>query len=127
MKIKTTIIAIFAAIIIGIGAGTLVLLNTEEAEAPAEPTNETSAVQEAPQETITFTAEAGKSVLDQLTGRAVVETKESDSGVYVDSINGKSGGDDGKYWTLYVNGEIAKVGSAEYITQGGETIEWRFE
>lgn len=76
---------------------------------------------------VTFTAQAGKSVLAQLQDRAKVVTKKSSYGAYVASINGKASGNDGKYWTFYVNGKVASKNAAEYITNGGEKIQWKFE
>lgn len=77
---------------------------------------------------VTFTAVADKTVLEQLQVEAdTVETKDSDYGPYVDSINGVVGGTGGKYWTFYVDGQMANIGAAEYKTKGGEKIEWKFE
>lgn len=55
-----------------------------------------------------------------------VVTKTSDFGEYVDSVNNLQGGTDGKYWSFYVNGELASIGADSYIATGEETIEWKF-
>lgn len=78
-------------------------------------------------ETISYAGEKGKTALAQLQAAAKVETKASEYGAYVDSINGIKGGQDGKYWTFYVNGKMANIGASEYIAKGGEKIEWKFE
>lgn len=77
---------------------------------------------------ITFNANPGTKVLDQL--RAIndsVVTVESEMGVYVDSINGLAGGTDGKYWSYYVDSQMATVGADQFVPEGGEVIEWKFQ
>ena len=77
---------------------------------------------------VTFTGQKDKTVLEQLQAEAdSVDIKESSYGPYVDSINGVVGGTDGKYWTFYVDGQMANIGAAEYKTKGGEKVEWKFE
>lgn len=131
MKTKRTIVTIFGAVVLAIAATSFVLVNLNNAPPVAiEQTPEPSVLateQQAPADTVRFTAEANRTVLDQLAAHAAIETKDSTYGVYVDTINGKQGGTDGKYWTFYVDGQMAQVGAAEYVTQGGEVIEWRFE
>lgn len=132
-KTKTIIITAFAAVAVAIGVTTVVLVN-QPAGAPADNQQNTS-TQQTQAETqaenneylVSFTAEADKSVLDQLKTHAEVVTKDSSFGVYVDSINGVVGGTDGKYWAYYVDGEMAQVGASEYVTKGGEVVEWKFE
>ncbi len=79
------------------------------------------------QNTIYYLGEDGKSALTILKERETVETKSSSLGEYVDSINGIKGGTDGKYWILYVNGEMSQIGADQYQTQITDIIEWRFE
>jgi hypothetical protein len=76
---------------------------------------------------VSFTAEAGKTVLEQLQAQADVVVQQSEYGPFVESINGVKSGDDNKYWVYYVDGEAATVGAGEYTTEGGETVEWKFE
>lgn len=46
----------------------------------------------------------------------------------VTTINKREAKDQAKeYWAFYVNGEMATVGAAEYITKEGDRIEWRIE
>ncbi|MBU0613081.1 DUF4430 domain-containing protein [Patescibacteria group bacterium] len=56
-----------------------------------------------------------------------LKTQESSLGVYVDSIAGKAGGDNKKYWMYYVNEESATVGVADYVIEDGDSIEFKFE
>jgi len=56
-----------------------------------------------------------------------IQTKKSDFGEYVDSINDIAGGTDGKYWLFYINGQMASVGADAYVTKDGDVIQWRFE
>lgn len=76
---------------------------------------------------VEFKAVKNRTVLDQLKDKAKVVTKDSQYGQYVDSVNGMQGGTNNKYWTFYVNGQMANIGAGEYRTKGGETITWKFE
>jgi hypothetical protein len=129
MKTKTIFIAVAGAVLLGIGITSVALVNLDDSPAPQVQQQEQQQPAEEQQsaELISFTAEPDKNVLEQLTAHAVVETKDSQYGAYVDSINGKKGGDDGKYWVFYVDGQMAQVGAEAYTTKGGELIEWKFE
>ncbi len=125
-KTNTLIISVFVAVVATVGITTAVLVNqpqpnqqTTNQEAPAENNNSNYLV--------SFVADPGKSVLDQLKEKAMVETKDSSLGPYVDSINGVVSGTDGKYWTYYVDGQMAQIGAGEFKTEGGEFVEWKFE
>lgn len=51
-----------------------------------------------------------------------------DLGFFVESINGispESG--ENRYWTLYINGAVAKVGVSSYIVQNNDILEWKLE
>jgi len=87
---------------------------------------ETAVVQSNP-EYISYTAVSGKTSLDQLKeSTADVQTKTTEYGEYVDTIGTLVGGTDGKYWTFYIDGEMASVGAGSYTQKGGEKIEWKF-
>ena len=77
--------------------------------------------------TVSFTAEAGRTVLEQTHEHAEVETEDAGMGEYVIAMDGMTGGDDNRFWTYYIDGEPAAVGAGDYVTEGGETVEWRFE
>jgi hypothetical protein len=76
---------------------------------------------------VTYKGQNGKTALELLKLNADVVTKDSAYGPYVDSINGKAGGIEGKYWAFYVNGQMAQVGANDYATKDGDKIEWKFE
>lgn len=77
---------------------------------------------------ISYLAQPGITSLAQLKDNAKdVITTESEYGELVDSIEGHKGGTDGKYWSFYVNGEMAQVGADAYIQQEGDLIEWKFQ
>jgi hypothetical protein len=126
MKIKTTIIAVFSAVVLAIGV-TAVVLTNQPTQSNETAVADAQKVEAAQSERLEFTAEADKTVLEQTEAKARVVTKGSDYGPYVDSINDIQGGTDNKYWSFYVNGQLAPIGAAEYVTEGGETIEWKFE
>ena len=114
-----------SAVLLALGVTTLVLINQPDTRRKNAVPN--SAVEAAASEVISFVAENGKTVLAQLREKATVESKDSQFGPYVDTINGIKGGTDDKYWVYYVNGERMSPSPADYTTQGGEPIEWRFE
>lgn len=130
MKTKTTILAILGVLILGVGVTSVALIALDGPKTPApQPQEQTTQPTENQNQenTVRFTAEPDKNVLEQLASHAAIETKDSQYGVYVDTINGKKGGEGGKYWTFYVDGEMSQVGAAAYVTKGGEIIEWKFE
>ncbi len=125
-KAQTIISAVVVAALVIAAVGTTFITvnrpNTQSTTAPAQ-TN----TSQQNNKTVRFTAEKGKTVLDQLKSRAQVEVKDTQYGPFVESINGVKGGSDGKYWSYYVNDTLAQKGAGEYITEGGENIEWKFE
>lgn len=91
-------------------------------------TKSASTVQQQQAETISYTGEKGKTALAQLKSVAKnVATKSSTYGEYVDAIGTLQGGQDGKYWTFYIDGTMATVGADAYIAKGGEAFVWKFE
>jgi len=45
----------------------------------------------------------------------------------VDTIGDKTGGQDGKYWSYYLNEEYGMVGADKQVVNSGDIIEWKFE
>ena len=77
---------------------------------------------------VSYTGEKDKTALVQLkTVASGVVTKSSSYGEYVDAIGSLKGGQDGKYWSFYIDGKMASVGGDAYVSKGGEKIEWKFE
>lgn len=87
-----------------------------------------AAVSETGRTEITYRATPGITSLEQLRqeARDVVVT-ESEYGELVDSIEGHKGGTDGKYWSFYVNDQMAEVGAGSYIQKEGDTVTWKFQ
>lgn len=124
---KTLVITFVVAAVLALG-GVATWLNILRGESDKKDINTQQVKQPSDLDKISFVAEANKSVLEQLQAQnRTVEVKDSQYGKYVDSINGKKGGTDNKYWTFYVDGQMADKGAADYITKGGEKIEWKFE
>jgi hypothetical protein len=125
---KSTLISIFVFLSV-VTAGTAVVLNRVNEEPKKDKTQAVAKVE--PQvkasTVVRFTAEKDKTVLEQLQAREKVTVKDSQYGPYVESINGLKGGTDNKYWSFYVDGQMANIGAGEYKTKGGETITWKFE
>lgn len=102
--------------------------DTSNQETAQETTNDSKVVEAETKDHISYEATTDGSALDQLqaTNDSVVVI-ESELGKYVDSINDLAGGTDGKYWSFYVDGELADVGADAYELKGGELIEWKFQ
>ncbi len=56
-----------------------------------------------------------------------IETKRYDFGDVVTSIDQVDGGIDGRYWILYINGEMSSVGAGEYKVKSGDRILWSYQ
>lgn len=121
-KTKKIVLSVFTLVIVSIGIAIGVLINSSSSSSAAAAQSE----QATPNNSVEFTAEAGKTILDQLKAQATVETEDSSYGEYVTSINGNKS-DGTKYWTYYVDGQMAQQGAADYVTSGGEKISWRLE
>lgn len=77
---------------------------------------------------LSYKATPGITSLEQLKSEAKdVVVTTSEYGELVDSIEGHKGGTDGKYWSFYVNGEMAQVGAGTYVQKEGDVIEWKFQ
>lgn len=123
------LLAGLAALLVLVVAAVFVVNNLPQDTDIESGTNQVeTAVSDESRDIVRFTASANGSALEQL--QAVndsVVVVESELGSYVDSINGLSGGSDGKYWSFYVDGEMAQVGAGQYQPKGGEVIEWKFQ
>ena len=93
--------------------------STEEAVAVEATSNEDGTI-------VSYPGQEGVTALAILKDVAETETEDSSFGEFVTTINGVEGNGP-KYWLFYVNDEAATVGSSEYVTHDGETIEWRLE
>lgn len=119
IKNRVFIGGIAAAILI-MGGITLTLINQPE-------TTTTGAVQgaQATQQQsdthVTFVATKGKNILSQLKEHASVDVK----GTAVTAINGNA--QNGKSWSVYVDGQLVREDIKTYITRGGEKVEWKLE
>ncbi len=47
-------------------------------------------------------------------------------GKLVESINGRTNGDQGKFWQFWINHEYAKIGASSYKLNSGDFIDWKF-
>lgn len=85
--------------------------------------------EDAPVQTeMSFTAEADKSILDQTDEKTDAEIVNAGQGAYVQAMGGLENGDQGGgIWVYYVNGQKTDTVPGDYITKGGELVEWKFE
>jgi hypothetical protein len=132
-KLKLLVILLIPLIALGVGAWRLWDTRIADEGASAQNTTTGRQVDEEPaQKTgrteITYVALPGMTSLAQLQLEAddVVVT-ESEYGKLVDSIEGHKGGNGGKYWSFYINGEMAPIGADAYIQQEGDTVLWKFQ
>lgn len=81
----------------------------------------------APEHHVVYQGRRGHTVLELLEEHAdSVETREFGDDVLVRSINGQAGGNEGRYWFYYVNGEPGRVAANRRQTDDGDRIEWVF-
>lgn len=76
-------------------------------------------------DTFTYSGQANEDALTILKNKT--EVQQATSGL-VTSINGRQADPAKKeYWSFYVNGKMAPVGPAEYITEASDVVEWKVE
>jgi hypothetical protein len=126
-KIRKSYIAIAVAAVAVAGIATAVVVNRPvESQKNTTTPVVTKTVTQA--DVVSYTGEKDKTALVQLKAVASgVVTKSSSYGEYVDAIGSLKGGQDGKYWSFYIDGKMASVGGDAYVSKGGEKIEWKFE
>ncbi|MFH1968231.1 MAG: DUF4430 domain-containing protein [bacterium] len=56
-----------------------------------------------------------------------LKTKTYDIGIMVEGIGEKEGGEDGKYWMYYVNGELPMISADKNELKPGDQVEFKFE
>ena len=70
----------------------------------------------------------GKEGIDALSLLREETTSKQDNSGLVISINGREADSlNREYWSFYVNGKMASVGPADYITKDTDFIEWKIE
>lgn len=71
---------------------------------------------------------SGKNGIDALTLLKQTAPVEQDNTGMVVSINNRKAETEKKeFWSFFVNGKMADVGPADYITKNGDHIEWRIQ
>ncbi|MDD5032215.1 MAG: DUF4430 domain-containing protein [Patescibacteria group bacterium] len=67
-------------------------------------------------------------LLREETGQANIflQTEMYNFGIFIEMIGDKKNGQDGKYWTYYVNGNFAPVAADKFKLKAGDRIEWKF-
>src|SRR5690606_2087024 len=130
-KLPKPVLLVAAVLVaLAVTAGAVIALQGNDDKTPndqnaSQQTNEPA--EKAESNLVKYDGQEGKTALELLKENADVVTETASFGEFVDSINGVKGGDGGKYWIFYVNGEVAQVGAGEYKTKDGDKIEWRFE
>ena len=85
-----------------------------------------------PAETFQIKFEEGMTAFDLLRNKSEelgfnLKTKTYDIGIMVECIGEKDGGEDGKYWMYYVNGEMPMISADKMILKPGDKVEFKFE
>lgn len=81
----------------------------------------------APPHHLVYEGRQGSTVLELLEENAEsVGTRRYGDQVLVESVNGITGGTDGRYWFYYVNGEPGLVAASQRSTRDGDRVEWVF-
>ena len=122
-KVRRLEIFIIVVIIAVIG---VIYALTRTATAPTGNNASDSAVQQVPSSSISYQGMDGRNALDLLKVFHRVDTKDTSFGPMVVGIDGLEP-DSSHYWAFYINGKMADVGAAQYITKNGDTLEWRLE
>lgn len=79
----------------------------------------------APKDTVTYQGKSGKNALSLLKEVALVQ---QDSSGLVIGVNGRvANSQKREYWAFYVNGKLADVGPADYVTRDSDRIEWKIK
>jgi hypothetical protein len=58
---------------------------------------------------------------------ADIVAKDSDAGIFIESIGGVKNGKNARYWMYYINGKLADVSTDKYKVNSGDKIEFKFE
>lgn len=75
--------------------------------------------------TFSYKGKAGVDALTLLKDKATIGLDKSGM---VEGINGRqSDSSKHEYWAFYINGKLANVGPADYLTKDNDDIEWRIE
>ncbi len=74
---------------------------------------------------VSYSGREGVDALNLLKEKATVEQEASG---FVSGINGrKADTAEKEFWAFYVNGKMAEVGPADYVTKDTDNIEWKIE
>lgn len=68
----------------------------------------------------------GKTVFELLNEQYDIEYTEYDFGVFIESIEGVAG-DQGHFWSLYVNDELSPTGADQTTVSPDDMVEFRYE
>lgn len=121
---KYRIYLLLVAVVIAIGA-VLYLPSLAQKQKTAVLPAETTNQQQQNPDYYSYQGKDGVDALSLLKQKASVE--ESQPG-FVTSINGRKTDQKKKeFWSFYVNGKMAEVGSADYVTKSTDKIEWKIE
>lgn len=123
---KKFFITIFlAAALIGV----TYLVKPQQTDLRSQEERQTSQEEVLPQVTETsvkYEGQEGQTAFELLRAVTMVEFKQYDFGVFVESIGGVKP-DEKHFWKLYVNGTESQVGSDQLQTKNGDIIEWKLD
>ena len=119
VKILLTLGVVIIAFVLILNASVLPKNQLSKGNFVVQPTNKVAS------QTFTYQGVESENALFILKSHATI--KQNNSGL-VTSINGrKTDSSTHEYWAFYVNGKLANVGPADYVTKKGDTILWKIE
>jgi len=106
MKLKATVLIIFALIVVLSCTGK----NQEDGEV----------------HTVILEGRDGRTVFDILIDKHLVDYIEADKGIFIESIDGIENAG-GHYWTYSINGKPGRVACDKAFVSDGDTIRWEYK
>ncbi len=117
-----TLGAILLVLVANVGLGTF--LSQKNQSVPVE--KKASVVSEKTSvDRFSYKGEEGKDALSLLMEKT--KTEQNSSGLVIAINNRKADDKKHEYWAFYVNGKMAEVGPAQYVTKDEDKIEWKIQ
>lgn len=123
MKKQTIALSIIGLVLVTGMASSTILINQAKDKAKAS-NAQTNASNIANEKTVTYKGQEGKTALELLKNTAKVETSGTGENSFITTINGIAANSKNEYWSYTINGILASVGAATYITKDSDIIKW---
>ncbi len=117
---KTNVLIAAFVVMVGLSGGTVLLERGRASDMQAVTSAQRPLIE------LSYHGQNGVDALTLLKQHATVATKHYSFGDMVVSINGTAGSGP-KYWTFYVNGNMAQTSAGAYITQASDVLTWKLQ